>query len=315
MMDISTSSPLLWATFLIGVTAMLLVDLLVLNRKAHKPSVKESAVQSLGWIGISVVIGFAIWAIFGASLGAQYFTGYIIEKSLSVDNIFVWGLVLSFFAIPDKYRHRVLFWGIFGAILMRFIFIAAGVQLINQFDILVPILGLVLIYSGIKIFRSGEDDDYNVAESKAYKFFSKHLRVTDKLKEGHFFVRQNGLLYATPLFLCLLVVEVTDVIFAVDSVPAILSISKDTFVIFASNVMAILGLRALFFLFEAIKDKFRYLGTGVAIVLSYVGVKMLLQSNFWFLPGFHIPTVLSLGVIAAILGGSVLLSAIIKEKE
>lgn len=198
---------------------------------------------------------------------------------------------------------------------MRFIFIAAGVQLINQFDILVPILGLVLIYSGIKIFRSGEDDDYNVAESKAYKFFSKHLRVTDKLKEGHFFVRQKGLLYATPLFLCLLVVEVTDVIFAVDSVPAILSISKDTFVIFASNVMAILGLRALFFLFEAIKDKFRYLGTGVAIVLSYVGVKMLLQSNFWFLPGFHIPTVLSLGVIAAILGGSVLLSAIIKEKE
>lgn len=322
---LSTSSPLVWGSFLIGVVALLLVDLFVLNRKAHKPSVKESAVQSLGWIGLSVILGGVIWSLFGATLGAQYFTGYLIEKSLSVDNIFVWGLVLSFFSVPDKYRHKVLFWGIFGAILMRFIFIAAGVQLINRFDFLVPILGLVLIYSAVKIFRSGDDDAYDVKESKAYKFFSKHLRMTKTMHEDKFFVRQDGVdknknikkaaLFATPLLLCLLVVEVTDVIFAVDSVPAILSVSNDTFIIFASNVMAILGLRALFFLFEAIKDKFRYLGTGVAVVLAYVGVKMLLQSHFLFLPGFHIPTLLSLGVIAGVLGGSVLLSYIIKEKE
>lgn len=318
---ITTSSPLVWGVFLTAVVAMLLVDLLVINRKAHKPTVREAAVQSLTWIGISIGLGGLIWFLFGGVLGSQYFTGYIIEKSLSVDNIFVWGLVLSFFAVPDKFRHRVLFWGIFGAILMRFIFIAAGVQLINRFDFLVPILGLVLLYSAVKIFRSGDDDGYNVEESKSYKFFSKHLPIAPKnmADGGRFFVNfpYKGTVrkIATPLFLCLLVVEVTDVIFAVDSVPAILSISNDTFIIFASNVMAILGLRALFFLFEAIKDKFRYLGTGVAIVLAYVGVKMLLQSHFWFLPGFHISTVLSLVVITVILGGSVLLSTIIKEKE
>lgn len=318
---LTTSSPLLWGIFLVGVTAMLLVDLLVLNRKAHKPTVRESAIQSLGWVGLSVALGAVIWWLFGATLGAQYFTGYIIEKSLSVDNIFVWGMVLGFFAVPDKYRHRVLFWGIFGAIVMRFIFIAAGVQLIHQFDFLVPILGIVLIWSAVKIFGSDDDENYDVANSKAYKFFSKHLRVTDKQYEGNFFIKaydrssKKWLWYATPLFLCLLVVEVTDVIFAVDSVPAILSISSDTFIIFASNVMAILGLRALFFLFEAIKDKFRYLGTGVAIVLGYVGVKMLLQSDFWILPGFHLPTVLSLCIVLGILSGSVLLSMIIKEKE
>lgn len=314
-MDITTSSSLLWGTFLVGVTAMLLVDLLIVNRKAHKPTVRESAIQSLVWIGISCGIGALIWLLFGSTLGAQYFTGYVIEKSLSVDNIFVWGLVLSFFGVPDKYRHRVLFWGIFGAILMRFIFIAAGVQLINRFDFLVPILGLVLLWSAAKILKS-DDDDYDVKESKAYKFFSKHLPIKkEKSVSGKFFIKSAGKWFATPLLLCLLVVEVTDVIFAVDSVPAILAVSNDTFVIFASNVMAILGLRTLFFLFESIKDKFRYLGTGVGIVLAYVGVKMLLQSHFLFLPGLHIPTLLSLGVIVVILGGSVLLSSIIKERE
>lgn len=317
-MHLTTSSPLVWGIFLTAVVAMLLVDLLILNRRAHKPSIKEAAIQSAGWIGISIVIGFIIMALFGVTPGAQYFTGYVIEKSLSVDNIFVWGLVLSFFAVPDKYRHRVLFWGIFGAMVMRFIFIATGVQLINHFDFLVPILGLVLLYSSVKILRSG-DDDYDVESSRAYKFFTKHIPVTPTLMEGHFFVNfpYKGAVrkIATPLFLCLLVVEVTDIIFAVDSVPAILSVSNDLFVIFASNVMAILGLRALFFLFEAIKDKFRYLGTGVAIVLAFVGLKMLLSSHFWFLPGIHINTVLSLAVVLATLTSSVLLSTIIKEKE
>lgn len=318
MIGIATSNPLVWFSFLITVIVMLLVDLLVINRRAHKPTVREAATQSLIWIGLSVVLGGVIWAAFGSTYGAQYFTGYIIEKSLSVDNIFVWGLVLGFFGVPDKYRHRVLFWGIFGAILMRFIFIMAGVQLIQRFDILIPILGLVLLWSAVKILRSG-DDDYNVEDSRAYKFFSKHLRVTKSFQGHEFFVRLDIVkggkrLYATPLFLCLLIVEVTDVIFAVDSVPAILAVATDPFIIFASNVMAILGLRALFFLFDAIKDKFRYLGGGVAIVLAFVGIKMLLGSHMWILPGYHMSTVSSLAIITTLLGGSVLLSTIIKEK-
>jgi tellurite resistance protein TerC len=313
-----------WAIFVTAVVAMLLVDLLFINRKAHKISTREAAVQSLIWIGLSVIVGIIVWLTMGASLGAQYFTGYIIEKSLSVDNIFVWGLVLTFFRVPAEYRHRVLFWGIFGALVMRFIFIVAGVAVINKFAFVVPLLGLVLIWSAIKILKSGDDDDYSVEDSRPYKFFSKHLRVTKEMYGGKFFVRvpleqtfrqrmaSRTALMATPLFLCLLVVEVTDVIFAVDSVPAILAIARDPFVIFASNAMAILGLRALFFLFDAIKDKFEHLGTGVAIVLAYVGVKMILQSEmsfgFFHLPGFHIPTTLSLGIIAAVLGASVLLS-------
>jgi tellurite resistance protein TerC len=326
---LSTSSLWLWIIFLIGVTAMLFVDLFVVNRKPHKPTTKEATIQSLVWIGLSLVVGAIIWGVFGADHGAPYFTAYIIEKSLSVDNIFVWGLVLAFFKVPEIYKHKVLFWGIFGAIVMRFVFIASGVQLVSRFDFLVPMLGLVLLWSAIKIFRSG-DDDYSVEDSKPYKFFSKYIPVSRNISTGRFFIKEKPVeldrtstsviikparTIATTLFLCLLVVEATDVIFAVDSVPAVLSVSSDTFVIFASNVMAILGLRSLFFLFDAIKDKFRFLSIGIAIVLASVGIKMLLQSNFWFLPGVHIPTVVSLLAVFFILTTSVVLSMVIKEKK
>lgn len=307
----SAASPLLWVGFLSAVVVMLLIDLLFLNRKAHKISAKEAIIQSSVWIGLGILVGVITWILLGANMGAQYFTGYVIEKSLSVDNIFVWGLVLSFFSVPQEYRHRVLFWGIFGALIMRFIFIITGVAVINQFTFVIPLLGVVLIWSAYKILKSGDDDDYDVANSKSYQFFTKYIPTTQRLDGQKFFsLTEGGILKATPLFLCLLVVEVTDVIFAVDSVPAILAISKDPFVIFASNAMAILGLRSLFFLFDAIKDKFEYLGVGVGIVLGYVGVKMILQSDFAFLPGFHIPTFLSLAVIIIILSSSVLLSVI-----
>lgn len=316
----SAASPILWLVFLAAVSAMLLVDLLVFNRKAHAPTIKEATKQSLVWIGLGVLTGLIVWAFMGTNAGAQYFTGYIIEKSLSVDNIFVWGLVLGFFAIPQKYRHRVLFWGIFGALIMRFLFIVTGVTLIQRFDFMVPLLGIVLLFSAVKILRSGDDDMVDVAETRSYKLFSKYIPVTKKLHGQHFFSRaEKGVLKATPLFLCLLVVEVTDVVFAVDSVPAILAVANDPFIIFASNAMAILGLRALFFLFDAIKDKFAYLGTGVAIVLAYVGIKMILSSHmnlgFVHLPGFHMPTVLSLSVIILVLGGSVIASMLWPPKD
>lgn len=316
----SAAHPLLWIGFIASVVAMLLIDLFVFNKVAHKISTKEAAKQSAIWVGLGILLGVIVWITMGSNLGAQYFTGYIIEKSLSVDNIFVWGLVLGFFAVPEEYRHRVLFWGIFGALIMRFIFIVAGVAVINQFAFVIPLLGLVLIWSAIKILKSDDDDGYDVENSKSYKFFTKHIRTTKKLDGQKFFSRiEGGILKATPLLLCLLVVEVTDVIFAVDSVPAILAVAQDPFIIFASNAMAILGLRALFFLFESIKDKFEYLGTGVAIVLGYVGVKMILGSHLdlglFHLPGFHIPTVLSLLIIIVVLSGSVILSAIKNKKE
>ncbi len=310
----SAAGPLLWGGFLVTVVAMLLVDLFVFNKEAHKISLREATKQSIVWISLGILVGVVTWILLGANLGAQYFTGYVIEKSLSVDNIFVWGLVLSFFAVPQEYRHRVLFWGIFGALLMRFIFIITGVSVINQFSFVIPLLGLVLIYSAVKILRSGDDDDYDVKNSKSYKFFTKHIPTTKKLDGQKFFSRiEGGVLKATPLFLCLLVVEVTDVIFAVDSVPAILAISSDPFVIFASNAMAILGLRSLFFLFDAIKDKFEYLGVGVGIVLAYVGTKMIIGSEILPHP-VHIPTFTSLAIIVLILGASVVISAI-KDKK
>lgn len=310
----SAASPLLWGGFLTLVVGMLLVDLFVWNKEAHKISIKEATKQSIFWVTLGILVGIVVWALLGANLGAQYFTGYVIEKSLSVDNIFVWGLVLAFFAVPQEYRHRVLFWGIFGALVMRFIFIVAGVAVINQFAFVIPLLGLVLIWSAVKILKSGDDDDYDVENSRSYKFFTKYIPTTKKLDGQKFFSRiEGGILKATPLFLCLLVVEVTDVIFAVDSVPAILAISKDPFVIFASNAMAILGLRSLFFLFDAIKDKFEYLGTGVAIVLAYVGTKMILGSELLPHP-VHIPTFLSLAIIVIILTSSVLIS-VIKDRK
>lgn len=314
----SGAHPVLWFVFLAFVAALLLVDLFVFNRKAHAPTLREATKQSLVWVGLGLSVGFIVWFAMGANAGAQYFTGYVIEKSLSVDNIFVWGLVFGAFAIPQKYRHRVLFWGIFGAIVMRFLFIMTGVTLIQRFDFMIPLLGLVLLWSAYKILRGG-DDDIDIRETRSYKFFTKYVPATSKLDGSKFFTRvSSGALKATPLFICLLVVEVTDVIFAVDSVPAILAVASDPFIIFASNVMAILGLRALFFLFDAIKDKFAYLGTGVGIVLAAVGVKMLISSHMAIgplqLPGYHVPTLLSLAFIAVVLGGSVLASIIWPKK-
>lgn len=305
-----------WGVFIAAVIGLLLFDLFVLNRKEEVPTIRKAAIQSLGWISLAILTGFIMWGVYGPGAGAEYFTGYIIEKSLSVDNIFVWSLVLTFFAVPRKYQHRVLFWGIFGALIMRFLFISVGVTLIERFEVMLIILGAMLIYSGIKLAKN-DDDDMDVAQSKPYQFFTKFVPTTKK-RDGHkFFSRIEGSLKATPLFLCLLVVEVTDVIFAVDSVPAILAVARDPFIIFASNVMAIMGLRSLYFLFDAIKDKFSRLNQGLAIILSGVGVKMLLSSDIGPLPGIHIATWISLVFIFSVLAASVAASILwpINDKD
>jgi tellurite resistance protein TerC len=308
-MELLQISPWAWAIFIAFVSSLLLLDLLVFSRKTEAPTIRKAAIQSLAWIGIGILTGMAVWLIYGGNAGAEYFTGYVIEKSLSVDNIFVWSVVLGFFAVPRKYQHRVLFWGIFGALVMRFIFIVAGVALIESFAVITLALGALLIWSGLKLLKD-QDDDYNVAETKSYKFFTKYLPTTKKRDGAKFFSRMEGPLKATPLFLCLLVVEVTDVIFAVDSVPAILAVARDPFIIFASNAMAILGLRALYFLFDAIKDKFNRLNQGLAIILSAVGIKMI--ASFF---GVHIPVVWSLIFIATVLAGSVYASVRWPKKD
>lgn len=293
-------SPMAWGVFLVAVVGLLLFDLFILNRKDAVPTIRRAAIQSAGWIILSILVGFLVWAIYGGVAGAEYFTGYIIEKSLSVDNIFVWSLVLAFFAVPRKYQHRVLFWGIFGALVMRFIFITAGVALLNQFEFLFLALGALLVYSGIKLLKDS-DDDMDISQSKTYRFFTKYVPTTKRRDGRKLFSRVEGPLRATPLFVCLLVVEVTDVIFAVDSVPAILAVARDPFIIFASNTMAILGLRALYFLFDAIKDRFSRLNQGLAIILSGIGIKMLLS----VLIGFHPPTWVSLVFIFIVLAASI----------
>jgi tellurite resistance protein TerC len=317
--SILQEGPLVWGGFLVLVVTMLLADILVINRKPHAPSIKEATVQSLAWISLGIGVGGLMWWLLGGTAATQYFTGYAIEKSLSVDNIFVWSLVFGFFAVPTKFRHRVLYWGIFGAKIMRFLFIATGVTLIQRFEFVVLILGALLLYSAYKLIRDG-DEELDVSKTRSYKFFTKYIPTTKEMQGPHFFSRiEGGVLKATPLFLCLLVIEITDVIFAVDSIPAILAISNDIFVIFASNVMAILGLRSLFFLFDAIKDKFSRLNQGLAVILGAVGIKMILGSHLHLgpihMPGLHVPTLASLGFVLGILVISVLSSMWWPPKE
>lgn len=311
-------SPVAWGIFLAFVTTAILLDLLVFNRKAEEPSVKKAAVQSVFWIGLGLAIGAAVWVYFGSTAGMEYLTGYVIEKSLSVDNIFVWGVVLGFFAVPRQYRHRVLFWGIFGALVMRFIFIILGVALIERFAFMIIILGLILIWTAWKLAKS-DDDEYDVSKSRAYHLMTRYLPIAKGQYGQRFTVRQGGKLLFTSTFVCLIMVEITDLIFAVDSVPAILAVARDPFIIFASNAMAILGLRSLYFLFDAIKDKFTRLNEGLAIILGGVGVKMIASSDqsfgFFQLPGYHLPTWISLTFIGVVLTGSVVASLIWPERE
>ena len=280
------------------IVVMLLIDLLVVHREAHEVKTKEAAIESAVWIGCGLAFSFVIWWWFGAAATGEYVSGYLIEKSLSIDNVFVWALIMGYFRVPQKYQHRVLFWGIFGALVMRAIFIFAGIAVIERFSWVLYIFGAFLIYTAGKLIFT-DNDHVDPAESKFLKVVDRVVPTTDELDGQKLFTKQNGRRLATPLFSVLILVEVTDVVFAVDSVPAVLAVSREQFIVFASNAFAILGLRALYFLLADMHNRFTFLQQGLAIILAFVGVKMIIAE--WY----HIPTWLSLVVIAIVLTASI----------
>jgi tellurite resistance protein TerC len=252
------------------------------------------------WISIGLLFSLYVLAAFGASSSGEYLSAYLIEKSLSIDNVFVWSVILTHYRVPEQFQHRVLFWGIFGALAMRFAFIFAGVAVIQKFDFTLVVFGAFLVYTGAQLFRG--DDDFDPSKSKPMALFHRFVPSTEDLDGQKLVTRRNGRRLATPLLAVLVLIEVTDVIFAVDSVPAVLAISHEQFIAFSSNAFAILGLRALYFVLADIRHRFEYLEQGIATILIFVGVKMAL--SLWF----HIPTYVSLVVIAGVLAASVLWS-------
>jgi tellurite resistance protein TerC len=297
-----------WIGFHVFVFIMLALDLGVFHKRTHKVPVKEAFVWTCIWVTLALLFNLFVFFEFGKIKALEFLTGYVIEYSLSVDNIFVFILIFTYFAVKDEYQHKILFWGIIGALVMRGIFIFSGIALINRFHWIVIIFGGFLVFTGIRMLFQKESQ-VDPEKNPVVKFFKKFLPVTDSLHGDRLFIRQNKRLYATPLFLVLLVIETSDLIFAVDSIPAILAISQDRFIVYTSNIFAILGLRSLYFAIAGIMGYFRYLKVGLAFVLTFVGLKMVLA---YF--KFEIPIVVSLLTIIIILFISILASIFIKKK-
>jgi tellurite resistance protein TerC len=313
-----------WIAFGVFVGILLALDLFVFHRESHEPSLRESAFWTAAWASIALLFNVYIWWWRGPVHAVNFLTGYIVEWSLSMDNVFVFAVIFSFFRVPLKYQYRVLFWGILGAVILRLTFVLAGAALIKQFEWVIPVFGLFLIYTAIKLAFVG-DAEVDPENNLLMRIGRKFLRVAKGSHGNQFFVREAGKLCATPLFLVLLVIESTDVMFAVDSVPAIFGITKDSFIVFTSNIFAILGLRALYFLLAGVMDLFRYLNYGLSAVLGFVGCKMVLEfvgHQSWS-PGFlavaeegHlISPFQSLGVIVTCLGLSIIASIVAKRRE
>ena len=290
-----------WAALLALITALLLVDVLVVHRVPHEISFKEAAIESAIWIAIGLSFTFVILAWHGGGAAGEYLSGYLIEKSLSIDNVFVWAVIFSYFAVPKMYQFRVLFWGIFGALVLRAIFIFAGVSLLNRFDWILYVFGAFLLYTAWKI-STHDDEEVHPEKNPALKVINRVVPTTPEYDGQKLFTRRTGALLATPLFAVLVLIETTDVIFAFDSIPAILAVSREPFIIFSSNAFAILGLRALYFCLSGISDKFRYLNQGLGVILAFVGLKMLGAELY------HVPTWASLLFIALVLTVTILLS-------
>src|SRR5215207_1423021 len=302
----------MWLGFNLFVLAMLALDLGVFHRQAHTVSVKEATIWSVVWISLAMVFNLGIYlfwnqlvpnsAYSNGDAALSFFTGYLIEKSLSVDNIFVFVLIFSSFGVPAQYQHRVLFWGILGALVMRALLILVGAALIKEFHWIIWIFGAFLIFTGIKM-AFHKNEELQPEKNPLISLFRRFMPVTDAYQGASFFVREAGRLMATPLLLVLLIVESTDLVFAVDSIPAIFAVTEDPFIVYTSNVFAILGLRSLYFLLAGVMHKFHYLKLGLSAVLTFVGVKMLLPDLSAFVTGvaYKIPTLLSLGVVAGIL--------------
>jgi tellurite resistance protein TerC len=294
----------IWVGFMVFVLAMLALDLGVFHRKARVVSIKESLAWTAVWVVLALLFNVGVWHFAGSQKALEFFTGYLIEKSLSVDNIFVFALLFSYFAVPLKFQHRLLFWGILGALVMRAVMIGAGVALISKFAWIIYVFGAFLILTGIKMVVKREEE-IHPERNPVVKWFKKLMPVTSDYREDKFFVRENGLRMATPLFVVLLLVEFTDLIFAVDSIPAIFAVTRDPFIVYTSNVFAILGLRSLYFALAGVMDRFHYLKLGLGVVLTFVGVKMLLAHS-----PYEMDTLISLGVIVTVLAVSVAASLV-----
>ena len=291
-----------WLALLAFVFAMLLLDLF-LHRSHQEIKFKEAAIWSTIWVVCGLGVGAVIWAFYGGEFGLQYLSGYVIEKSLAIDNVFVWGLLFTAFAVPKRYQHRVLFLGVLGALLMRSVMIVGGSALIKEFDWVLYIFGAFLIYTGAKMFvQRNEHFDYE--KSRFYKWLKQKLRLTDSIENENFTVMKDGVRYFTPLFLVLIMVEFMDLVFAVDSIPAIFAVTEEPFLVFASNALAILGLRSMYFLIADLMDKFKYLKEGLSVILVWVGAKMIVSHLF-----FKIPTWVSLVFISLVIAIALIASA------
>ncbi|MCB0976499.1 MAG: TerC family protein, partial [Acidimicrobiales bacterium] len=308
-----------WGALVAFITVLLVTDLLLVHRKPHDIEFKEAAIESAVWISIGLAFSGAIYYLgrtsgivngvhgvdVGSSAVTEYLSGFLLEKSLSVDNVFIWAVIFSYFAVPKRYQFRVLFWGIFGALMLRAIFIFAGSALIERFTVTLAVFGVILLYTAYKLAFQEEDHKVDPDTSIVLRVVRKVIPSTDKLDGQKLFTHVDGRRLATPLFAVLVMVESTDVVFAVDSVPAIFGVSREPFIVFSSNAFAILGLRALYFLLGGMQDKFRYLNYGLGAILAWVGVKMMITwtvAQFeWPSADFHMPTWLSLGVIVLIL--------------
>ena len=299
----TVGTPLLWGGFAVVVAIMLAIDLLLQGRRgAHAMTMKQAAAWSLVWVTLSLLFNAAFWWYLVQTEGRAvadpqvlaFLTGYLIEKSLAVDNVFVWLMLFSYFAVPPVLQRRVLVYGVLGAIVLRTIMIFAGSWLISQFDWILYIFGAFLLFTGVKMALAHEDES-GIGDKPLVRWLRGHLRMTDTIDNEHFFVRKNGLLYATPLMLVLILVELSDVIFAVDSIPAIFAVTTDPFIVLTSNLFAILGLRAMYFLLAGVAERFSMLKYGLAVILVFIGIKMLIVDFY------HIPIAVSLGVVFGIL--------------
>ncbi len=293
-----------WFAFIGSVLLMLALDLGVFHRKAHVVSVREAATWSSIWVALGLAFGGLVYSWMGPQKGLEYFTGYLLEKSLAVDNIFVFVLVFSYFATPALYQHRVLFWGVIGALVMRAIMIFAGSALIKEFHWILYVFGGILLLTGIKMLFQRKEGEADLNKNPAVRLARRMFKISDTYDGQKFFTVQNGVRMATPLFLVLIFIEFTDLVFAVDSIPAIFAVTTDPFIVFTSNVLAILGLRSMYFLLANIIHRFVYLKTGLSVILLFIGTKMLL------LDIYKIPTLISLLVVAGILTVSIVASLI-----
>lgn len=304
-----TAQTYLWILFAAIVVIFLALDLGYFNRKSHKVELKSALNQSLFWIGISLAFSFLIFIFLSKELSAQFLSAYVTEKMLSVDNLFVIMLIFSYFKLEEKYHHRVLFWGIMGAIVFRAVFIGAGSYLVSQFHWILYIFGALLVYTGIKLLGDKKEEHADFGNNKIVKFAQKFLPFSSGEHNGKFFIKENGKLLLTSLFLVMILVEATDIIFATDSIPAVFSISQNLFIVFTSNIFAIMGLRALFFLIENILHRFHHLQKGLAFILLFIGLKMLLG-----IFGLELSSFVSFGVIMLALASSMVLSVVFPKK-